>query len=188
MEEKDLFRALKRGEKDAFGVIFNKYAPDIFFFSMDLLKDEDEAEEILQETFIKVWENRKNIDPDRNFRAYLISIAKHQIYNMLKHKVVERKYLLKGKDSTSADIENKLYEDDLRDILFKSFDRLTEHQKRILTLKSNGLNNEEIAGLLNISKRTVEGHLSQAYKQLRLDLSHLKDILHVAIVLIICQL
>lgn len=190
MDDKKLLNALQRGDKRAFDDIFSKYAPDVFRFSVGLTKNKPEAEEILQETFVKVWENRKTIDPNRKFRNYLISIAKNLIYDLLRRKVVERKYLTAKVLSTQhlPDIEDDLHLDDLRKLLLDSFNKLTHHQKEILTLKSNGLDNQEIADLLNISKRTVESHLSRAYQNLRADMPGFKDIFHLLPSLIICLL
>ncbi len=190
MDEKSLVIALKTGDRRAFDAVFNRYAPDIFHFSLDLTGNENEAGDILQETFIKLWESRVRIDPDGNIRNYLISIAKNRIFDILKHKVIERKYILNRTSvpSDSTEVENALNLDDLRSQLLAGFNRLTAQQREILTLKSDGMRNDEIALLLGISKRTVENHLSSAYKQLRSELSHLRDVFHLVWPLIICLL
>lgn len=190
MDEKSLIASLKTGDRRSFDAIFNKYASDIFYFSLDLTKNENEAGDILQETFIRLWESRHGIDPDRSLRNYLISIAKNRIFDILKHRVIEKKYIL-GRMSNQAgvpEIENALHLDDLRNQLLASFNRLTAQQREILTLKSDGMGNDEIATLLGISKRTVENHLSNAYRQLRSDLQHLRDVFSLVIPLIYCLL
>ena len=190
MTEKRLLENLKKGDRSAFGAIFHKYESDIFFFSLDMMKNESEAEEILQETFVKLWMNRKLIDVDRNIRNYLISIAKNLIYNILKRKVVERKYLLNKTPSLAqpSKIENDLYLEDLRNLLLTSFNRLTPHQKEILTLKSEGLNNDEISEILGLSKRTIEDHISRSYKRLRSELPYPDDFFYLIMPLIYCLL
>lgn len=190
MDEKSLIAALKGGDRRSFDAIFNRYAPDIFHFSLDLTKSENEAGDILQETFIKLWEYRKNLDPTRSLRNYLISIAKNRVYDILKHKVVERKYLLARNPAPSGtpEIENALHLDDLRNQLLAGFNRLTAQQREILTLKSDGMDNDEIAALMKISKRTVENHLSKAYRQLRSELRYLRDVFDLIIPLLFCLL
>lgn len=190
MDEKSLIAALKTGDRRSFDAIFNKYASDIFYFSLDLTKNENEAGDILQETFIKLWESRHGIDPDRSIRNYLISIAKNRIFDILKHRVIEKKYILARTSNPvgSPEVETTLHLNDLRDQLLTGFNRLTSQQREILTLKSDGMGNDEIAALLGISKRTVENHLSNAYRQLRSELHHLKDIFNLIISLVYCLL
>lgn len=186
MDEKKILAALKKGDGIAFGALFNRYAPAIFHFSLDLTKNEDDAEEILQETFVRLWEYRNNIDVERNVKNYIISIAKNLIYNAIKRRMIESRYLSKtSSGSDSYEMERELHRRDLRNILFGCFNRLTPHQKKILRFKTDGLDNDEIASLLDVSQRTIESHITRAYKRLRVDLNCIKDIFQIFIPLII---
>lgn len=189
MEEKKLLESLKRGDEKAFDAIFRRYGDDLFYFSLDMMHDQAEAEEILQETFLRVWEGRKAIDPERNFRNYLISIAKNLMYNVFRRRLVARKYeLAANAPLSSSETEKVLHLKDLQSLLLAGIDRLAPHQREVLVLKSQGLSNEEIASALNITRKTVEYHLAKAYKQLRTDLHNLKEDFRSVMPLILCLL
>lgn len=181
MEERQLLGALKRGDKQAFDAIFKQYASKLYYFSFELTRSEAEAEEIVQETFLKIWENRKAIDPERHFNSYLITIAKNKIYNSFRRKVVERKYWqangIPAEVSSDVNAEQELYLEDLRRLLLEGIERLSPQQQEILVLKSRGFNNGEIAEKLGVNKKTVENHVFKAYRQLRNDLSEYREVL-----------
>lgn len=126
-DEKRLLSALKNGDIRAFDAIFRKYASKLYFFSFDKTHNEAEAEEIVQETFMKVWETRAAIDPGLNFGNYLITIAKNKIYNTFRRRLVERKYseAAVSPEIHGGDVEQELYTEDLRRLLLRGIDGLS---------------------------------------------------------------
>jgi RNA polymerase sigma-70 factor (ECF subfamily) len=164
-----LLSLLKKGNKNAFDTLFKKYATRLYFFSLNFFTKED-AEEIVQDTFVKIWETRDKIDVTQHFNTYLITIAKHLIYNHFRHKVVEQKYN-KYILQTSCDfysIEHELILKNLKEHIIASIEQLSPQQKEIILLKYNGYDNQSIAEQLHLSKRTVETHINKAFKILRL--------------------
>lgn len=163
-----LLGLLKNENKNAFDTLFKKYAPRLYFFSLNFLTKED-AEEIAQDTFVKIWETRDKIDVTQHFNTYLITIAKHLIYNRFRHKVVEQKYnkhiLQTACDSYS--VEHELILKNLKERIIASIGQLSPQQKEIVLLKYNGYDNQSIAERLRLSKRTVETHINKAFKMLR---------------------
>lgn len=167
-----LLGLLKKGNKNAFDTLFKKYAPRLYFFSLNFSTKED-AEEIVQDTFVKIWETRDKIDVTQHFNTYLIAIAKHLIYNRFRHKVVEQKYS-KHILQTSCDfysVEHELILKNLKEHIIASISQLSPQQKEIILLKYNGYDNQSIAEQLHLSKRTVETHINKAFKMLRLYLT-----------------
>ena len=75
------FFQLKNRDKRAFNLLFDLYNQKIFFFAKGYLKLEKEAEEIVQETFLKIWERRNHLDPELSINAYLFKIAFNFIHN-----------------------------------------------------------------------------------------------------------
>lgn len=71
-------------------------------------------------------------------------------------------------------VENELFRKNLQEVMFDSINKLSEQQREVMMLKCKGFNNDEIAELLGISKRTVEAHLNKAYKKLRQDLGEVR--------------
>ena len=177
MDEKILLTLLKQGEEKAFDRIFEKYAREIYFFSLDLTKSDQQAEEIVQDVMLKVWETRSSIDTDRNFTGYLLTIAKNIIYNSFKRKLIERRFAERSDPPESPEsIEQKLIQDDLRKLLLSGIENLTTLRREVVLMKVDGYTNDEIAAKLSISKKSVENHLFKACRQLRVDLGNFRDV------------
>ena len=86
-DECTLLKQFKSGEREAFDRLFKMYAPQLGYFCLRLVRQED-AEEIVQETFIKLWETRDKIKVELNFNTYITTIAKNLIYDMFRKKLV----------------------------------------------------------------------------------------------------
>ena len=159
-DECTLLKQFKSGEREAFDRLFKMYAPQLGYFCLRLVRQED-AEEIVQETFIKLWETRDKIKVELNFNTYITTIAKNLIYDMFRKKLVEQRYYQKFQSLIQEQlaVENELFRKNLQEVMM---------------LKCKGFNNDEIAELLGISKRTVEAHLNKAYKKLRQDLGEVR--------------
>lgn len=184
LEDKELLLLIRANNYEAFEHIYKRYAAKLYGFSLRILKNEAESEEIVQDTFLKVWEKRYEINENLHFNTYLVTIAKHKIYNFFRRKVVECKY----EDSLTNDIalsdtEADSHLEDLKGLIFSKVAKLPLRQKEIMTLKLEGINNDEIANMLQISKKTVENHLNRAYGQLRIELGDRKNLLPLLIFL-----
>ncbi len=169
MDEKTLIALLKSGDRVAFGAVFEKYAARLYRFSFHFFRNEADAEEIVQETFLKIWETRERIDVQQHFNTYLITIAKHQIYDVIKHKFVEQKHHQRIFENslTSYSIEDDFVLQNLMELLLSCIEQLPPQQREVMLLRNKGLNNQEIAEKLDLSVRTVETHVSHALKILR---------------------
>ena len=89
-EEKLLISNLKGGDEHAFTVLYNKYSPAIYVNILKLVKAEEVALDVLQELFIKIWNHRESIDPDKDFRAYLFRITYNQIRDFFRKAARDR--------------------------------------------------------------------------------------------------
>lgn len=172
--------------EETFDGIFNRYAPGVYYLSLRLTNSPADSEEVVQETFLKVWENRERIDSDRNIGTYINTIARNYIYDMFRRALVRQKYgdRLKETMDQHVSLERELHLKELGEVVRSSVDKLAGQQREILILKSKGFLNEEIAELLGLSKRTIESHLNKAYKTLREDLGNLGDILPLVMLII----
>ena len=178
-EDIALIILLKEGNRNAFNILFEKYSPKLYFYTLKTFKNQVDAEEIVQETFLKIWETRHRIDEYQHFNTYLISIAKHLICDLLRHKAVEQKYsnyVLQSFNELYT-IEDELALKSLRTYIVDKIELLPVQQKEILLLKSKGFENEEIAARLTLSKRTVETHINRAFKFLREQFAYRKEII-----------
>lgn len=174
---------------DSYQEIFREYAPGLYHFCLRLTGDQADAQDVVQEIFLRLWERRGDLGDVRNLDTYIKTVARNHIYDMFRRRLVEHRHSDRIRSSFRqyASPEQELDIKDLRELILKSAGKLSAQQREILILRSKDFSNEEIAGLLGISKRTVEAHLGKAYKSLREDLGDLGEILP-AIVLVISSL
>lgn len=173
--EKDWLKNLKKGNEEAFRNIFEEYARRIFVFAKGYLKSNEEAEEVVQEVFIKVWNARASINTELSFKSYLFKITYNYIRELFLKKGRENSYKHEIIDF-AVDFDNRTEEridyHSLLELVEQLIEKLPPRQKEIIILnKKQGLPSKEIAAILEISPRTVEKHLSEALKNLKAQLS-----------------
>lgn len=175
INERQLVIQLKNGDQASFRKLYSIYAPKLFAFSRKYLNTQDDAEEIVQEVFLRIWEKKENIDESQSFSAYVIQAAKHRIFNGFRKKVNEQAYLdyLVYTDRSSSNFTEK--EVEYREIKLKAdqaIQSMPPKRQEIFRLsRESGLKNKEIAEKLDISIKTVENQMGQALKYLRKELS-----------------
>ncbi len=79
ISEKNLLSALKNDDVKAFDKLFSDYGKRLYYFALGYLKSKEEAEGVVQEVFLRIWRNRKQINPDLSFKAYIFKIAYHYV-------------------------------------------------------------------------------------------------------------
>ena len=87
--DKDLAQLIKTGNKQAYQKLFEKYAPRIYNFSLSYLRNENDAEELVQDVFLKIWEKRATLDASQNLKAFIFKIAVNTIYDFTRRKNIE---------------------------------------------------------------------------------------------------
>jgi len=168
----DLLRLLKHGDLHAFDAIYERYSKRLYCFVFRYIKQESDAEGIVQEVFLKIWEARKNIDLHCSFNSFLFTIAYNTTITLLRKRVNEKKYLenieIRNKINESDEIINEIHYRDLNKKVYILLDQLTPRQKEIFILsREEGLTHEEISKKLNISANTVKNHMVTALAFLR---------------------
>lgn len=162
---------LKRGDALAFEELFHMYGKRLYHFSLGYLKSKPDAEEIVQEVFLKIWHLRASLDPDLSFNAYLFKIAYRQIMERFRKTSLERRYLadISTEVVTFTDEMNERADyHSLLELVQKSIDRLPPRQKEVLLMRrSAGMAVADIAEKLGISPKTVEHHLTEALKHIK---------------------
>ena len=175
MNERQLIIELKDGNQASFKKLYSTYAPKLYAFSRKYLNSTSDAEEIVQEVFIRIWEKKENIDENQSFSSYVIQAAKHRIYNGFRKRVNEQAYLdflihadKSSKNFTQLDVEYQEIKDKAEDAIGS----MPLRRQEIFRLsREAGLKNKEIAQKLQISIKTVENQMGQALKFLREELS-----------------
>ena len=170
--EKLLLIKLKEGSFQAFEKLYTMYSGKLYNFIMRLSSgDRYMAEEVVQSTFIRIWEVRAKVDSDASFISFLCTIAKNLLMNMYQRQTVEyvyNEYLLKSgvdRDSQTEDDIDLRFLNDYSDSLAEE---LPAQRKKIFILsKRQNYTNKEIAGMMGISESTVATQLSLAVKFMR---------------------
>ena len=182
--EKDLIFQLRNGDRSSFEILFHFYYPGLVVYSSQFTTDHMESEEIVQDFFVKLWQIHPEIQLTDSLKGFIFSSVKNSCFNYLKHKKIKQKYIAAlGKLS-----ENHLvYDPDLYIVselqlkIKRAIDHLPDKCREVFKMsRIHGMKNEKIASELNISKRTVETHISNAIKHLR---EELKDYLSLLILL-----
>jgi RNA polymerase sigma-70 factor (ECF subfamily) len=175
---------IKLGDEQAFELLFRKYYVRLCGFANKYFDDPEEAREVVQEVFTKIWEGREDIDPEESLRAYLFKITRNICINKLRRKQVESKYIEIYKfiyvDNKEVSPYESLIADELNDNITTALSKIPQKCRRIFDLsRVEGLKYNEIAENLHISVKTVEAQMSKALQILRLEL---KDYLKMAII------
>jgi len=169
--EKDYIIGLKRGDFASFDQLFSVYKERLYAFALGYFKSAEDARELVQEVFVKVWENREELDEGKSFNAYLFTVSKNIILNHFRKRANDKKYIEYIKQHIGIEY-NRTEEDieysDLEAQTEKVIDQLPPGRKKIYRLsREERLTYEEIAKKLNISIKTVENQMTQALKFLR---------------------
>lgn len=166
-----LVKSLKKGDLFAFDKLFSKYSKKLYYFAKGYLGSKEDAEGLVQEVFLLVWDKRKELKEHLSFNAFLYTVTYNAIRKYFRKKSREKKYLDKfledydGKyNKTVADIEYN----NLQELANQAIEKLSEKRKLIFQLsRHKGLTSMEIAKRLDISKKTVENQIHSALKFLR---------------------
>lgn len=174
-DEKRALELLAKGDEFAFTSLFDYYRGRIYGVALRFLKSRELAEEVVQEVFLKVWSRRQDLPRVHNFEAYLFTIARNLVFDMLKemaHDTVQITELLKTIPiGTPAD--EHLVEEQYRELLTEAVRQLPPQQKQIFRLaRIEGLSHQAIAEQLQISKLTVKTHMAKALQTIRQNLQH----------------
>lgn len=174
ISEKILIDRLIAGDQTAFELIFRHYYPGLVIFTAQITQNRDEAEEIVQDLFFRIWKQKNQIKGSLSLKPYLFTSVRNRGLNFLERKKTEARKI----DEFREIIKNNLtFEPDifvsseLQKRINQAFDKLPPRTKEIFILsRINELKNDEIAGKLEISKRTVETQISHALKILKHEL------------------
>jgi RNA polymerase sigma-70 factor, ECF subfamily len=171
----ELITLLKKGNILAFESIYNLYCSKLHKFVLMYLKQEEDAEEIVQEVFIKIWQNKDKIDNNASFEPFLFTIAYNATISLLRKRVNANK----SKEYIKSLQHNCYGNPIIEEIQFKELDntiqslleKLTPRQKEIYYLsRVEELSHTEIASKLNISESTVNNHLVNILRYLKTSL------------------
>jgi len=169
LNEPSLVENLRKGDIKAFDVLFENYSQKVYGFALRYLKAEAEAEGIVQDVFMYIWNNRSKLMTDTNFRSYLFTITINLIRKVFRREAYRMKYMQSAAfELADNTIDEKLEYASLLAEIDKLIDKLPERRRNIF-IKSRklGMSSKEIANELGISPASVDNQISEAIKFLR---------------------
>jgi RNA polymerase sigma-70 factor (ECF subfamily) len=172
-----LVKALINNNKTALDELYNYYYPRLYTFAKRFLKVEDDINDILQDVFIKIWENRKNIKNVETFNAYIFTITKNTVISYFREKIKVADFESRVREMATTEgylTETAAEYEDIKEKVDQLIEQLPEKRKQIFKLsREQGLSNKEIAGEMGISVKTVEDHIMHAIRFLKNNLKTL---------------
>lgn len=172
-DEKALIAEVKRGSEHSFKMLYKLWVSRLYGFVYHYVKSESMTDDIVQETFVRIWTHRETLNPDYSFKAYLFTISYRLLLKELRHQLnnplVEEFVSYQNQLATPADeAERKMEFDHFIIALEKAKGALPPRQREIFEMnKELNYSIAEIAGKLNISEQVVRNQLSASLKVIR---------------------
>lgn len=174
LSDQELIARLREGDAAAYTELFRRFQPLLYVYARKIVKERDEASDIVQEVFLYLWDKRDSIVFDGPLLAYLYSAVRYKFFNLLDRKKVRQDYadsLQKFMQSGTPQTDDLLREREMMRIIEEQISLLPPRLKLVyeLSRKAN-MDTAAIAGLLGVSEKTVQNQVSLAIKQLKVKL------------------
>lgn len=174
-----LLHLLQKGDMVAYETVFRLYYDKLLHIAKGYLGSTEDAEDIVQNVFIKIWKKRRNFDKIDSLNNYLFTMTKNACLDFLKHQKVKKSFS-KNYYEEKLSLQHQFIKDEsassllvneLEKGILIAIESLPEKCKKVfIKSRIEGMKHSEIAEILNISKKTVNNHISNALRDLRLNL------------------
>jgi RNA polymerase sigma-70 factor (ECF subfamily) len=162
-DEHALIAAARRGDTRAFEGLYRSLAPSVYGFCLRLARDPAEAQDCVQETFVRAWQRLGDFRGESRFGTWLHRIALNEVLGRRRHRAVEHRHLAAVDPSKSRSLDDSATMQDLEDAIR----RLPERAREVFVLRAiYGYTHDEIAGLLSVTESTSKSQLHRARKLL----------------------
>lgn len=169
-----LMQRIQLDDVEAFREVYNRYWSKLFDAAYNRLKQKEACEEFIQEIFITLWEKRSALSLTTGLSQYLFTAVKYKVIDHYRKLHVKTQYLQRAEtEAVDNSAEETVFLNDLKTHLEKVVMQLPDKCRSVYELsRMQQKSNREIALILNISEKTVEGHLTKALRTLRLATTH----------------
>lgn len=168
----ELTALLKGGDHAAFTEVFNRYHALLYAHAFNKLRDEEDADDAVQEIFTKLWVKRDFLETENNLAGYLFRSIRNSIFDLIKHKKVVTAYEESFKgfvDSSSVKTDHLIREKQFAALIEKEIAALPPRMREVFELRrKENLSNKEIALRMDIAESTVADQMKKALKVLRI--------------------
>ncbi|BAX82021.1 RNA polymerase sigma-70 factor [Labilibaculum antarcticum] len=165
-----ILKNIQSGNLQEFEKLFREYYPLLCHYALRFVRDTNQSEEIVQELFCQLWENRKTLKIHTSLKAYLYKATYFNSLQVLRKRGVKKKYqeyIKNNKQENSLPIDS-VEEKDIHNIVNRTLTNLPDRCSQIFKMsRFEGLKYQEIADKLSISVKTVEANMGKALKAFR---------------------
>lgn len=167
----ELMQEIKADNMFAFDALYGKYSRKLYRFGYSILKSKEDSENLIQDVFLNLWENRHKVEKNASIQSYVFTIAYNSAISILRKKTKDFQfveYLKSLQEITEEPANVELEYNELTAKLDMIINELPQRQKEVYLLhKVEGLKYNVIAEQLHISVNTIENHMSRALKTIR---------------------
>jgi RNA polymerase sigma-70 factor (ECF subfamily) len=174
--EKVLISKLKVADKSAFSTVFTAYYKDLVMFASRFTHDLNNAEEIVQDTFVRLWEEHESLKVSTSLKSYLLKMVQNKCIDWYRHKKImqtHNDFVKEGSPQFDYDTDSYILHSEMQEQIEAALKMLPEAISEVFRMsRYKGLKYHEIADLLGVSVRTIEVRIGKALHMLR---DHLKE-------------
>jgi RNA polymerase sigma-70 factor (ECF subfamily) len=168
IDDNALIKAFQEGDEFAFVSIYNRYKSGVYVFCVKMLLDKEQAQDVMQETFLRVYENRDRLLKTDSFKAWLFTIARNQCLNQLRRSTRQVQFdesveMPAGADSPVVSLEK----DEQVEIVAHFLRQLKPEYREVIILREyQNLSYDEIAAVTRSTLSAVKSRLFKARRKL----------------------
>lgn len=178
--EAQLITRWQQGDTQAFCQLYKTHVIDLLGVAMQKTNNRESAEELVQNSFVRLLEHRDRLEPDTSIKAYLYVILKNQILNYYRHELVEHRYIKNMLNTGSERGDSVMDIIEARELEKKleiEIANLPGKCRMVYVMRrKENMTNREISHILGISENTVEQHMRKAMNRLRSSLANLVEL------------
>ena len=179
--DKRIIELLKKDDERALNELFHLYYNKLYFFSIEFVGNSEDAREIVQDAMMRFWQRRKDLKNDSSIMNYLLTVVRNLSLNYLRQFKNKKKITITNTDvvrelsvnyqALASPVWDQLLTKELNNLIENTIGSLTDKCRKVFELsRYEEKSNVEISQILNISVKTVEGHITEALKTIRSNL------------------
>lgn len=192
--DNELLAGLRAGDVSAFNQLYAQYSRPLYSKMFQLVKSEKVAEELLQDLFVRLWENKQRIHIQSSLHGYLYRVGVNLVYDFFRKanldKKIKEQFLSHFQDTLQIHPQDFDFRDD-RDpeqVVTELLDTLPPQRKKVFKLcKIEGKSYQEASSLLGISVATINDHIVKAKRHLKMQISNHQTLNGLLFIYLLCQ-
>lgn len=173
-DNRQLLIKLINNDPRAFHSFYDLFSPRVYGNILRMVKDSEIAQELLQNVFVKIWEKRNLLDPEKPFASYLFQIANNQVYDHFRKIALDKKLdadIASLTNESYCHVEEEIIYKESNEIFLHAVEKLSPQRKQVFILcRIEGKSYNEVSSLLNISSSTISDHLLKSNRFIKAQL------------------